>query len=82
MQGAVSGYIWVQNDGRYRFAEFGKNRDYWESRLRAAAYLLCLQRAVRTRACQRSVDRPHAVVSSRSRDSWTMVVTPTSGWAG
>lgn len=38
MQGAVSGYIWVQNDGRYRFAEFGMNRDYWKSRLRAAAY--------------------------------------------
>ena len=38
MQGAVSGYIWVQNDGRYRFAQFGKNRDYWESRLRATAF--------------------------------------------
>jgi hypothetical protein len=38
MQGAVSGFIWVQNDGRYRYAEFGKNRDYWNSRLRAAAY--------------------------------------------
>ena len=38
MQGAVSGYIWVQNDLRYRFAEFGANREYWRSRLRAVAY--------------------------------------------
>ncbi|HKD10197.1 MAG TPA: hypothetical protein VKB79_30085 [Bryobacteraceae bacterium] len=38
MQGAVSGYIWVQNDTRYRSIEFGKNRAYWKSRLRAAAF--------------------------------------------
>jgi len=38
MQGAVSGYIWVQNDTRYRSVEFGKNRAYWRSRLRAAAF--------------------------------------------
>jgi hypothetical protein len=38
MQGSVSGYIWVQNDSRYRDAEIGKNRHYWKSRLRAAAF--------------------------------------------
>lgn len=38
MQGSVAGYIWVQNDPRYRQVEFGKNRDYWKSRLRAAAF--------------------------------------------
>ncbi len=38
MQGAVSGYIWVHNDRQYRLAEFGRNRTYWKSRLRAAAY--------------------------------------------
>ena len=38
MQGAVSGYIWVQNDRRFRRAEFGRNRYYWKSRLRAAGY--------------------------------------------
>src|SRR5574337_1284740 len=38
MQGAVSGYIWVHNDRQYRLAEFGRNRFYWKSRLRAAAY--------------------------------------------
>ena len=38
MQGAVSGYIWVHNDREYRRAEFGRNRYYWKSRLRAAGY--------------------------------------------
>jgi hypothetical protein len=38
MQGAVSGYIWIQNDLRYRDAEIGKNRQYWKGRLRAAAF--------------------------------------------
>jgi hypothetical protein len=38
MQGAVSGFIWIQNDRRYRDVEFGKNRDYWKSRLRAGAF--------------------------------------------
>ncbi len=38
MEGAVSGYIWVQNDRQYRSAEFGKDRRYWKSRLRAAAF--------------------------------------------
>ncbi|MEO8657169.1 MAG: hypothetical protein ABI693_01795 [Bryobacteraceae bacterium] len=38
MQGALAGYLWVQNDGRYRRSEFGRNREYWKSRLRAAAF--------------------------------------------
>ncbi len=38
VQGAVSGYIWIQNDRRYSNAQFGRNRDYWRSRLRAAAF--------------------------------------------
>jgi hypothetical protein len=38
MQGAVSGYIWVENDRRFRSAQFGRNRLYWNSRLRAAAF--------------------------------------------
>ena len=38
MQGAVAGYIWVQNDTQYRKAQFGANRKYWKSRLRAAAF--------------------------------------------
>jgi len=35
IQGAVSGYIWIHNDPRYRYVEFGKDPDYWKSRLRA-----------------------------------------------
>jgi hypothetical protein len=38
MQGAVSAYIWNQNDGKYRRAEFGRNSAYWKSRLRATAF--------------------------------------------
>lgn len=38
MQGAVTGYIWVQNDPKYQMTEFGKNRAYWKSRLRATAF--------------------------------------------
>src|SRR5215471_16883254 len=38
MQGSVSGFIWIQNDLRYRNVEIGRNRQYWKSRLRAAAF--------------------------------------------
>jgi hypothetical protein len=38
IEGAVSGYIWIHNDPRYRLVQFGANRDYWMSRLRAYAY--------------------------------------------
>lgn len=38
MQGSVSGFIWVQNDPKYRNAEFGKNAHYWKSRMRATAF--------------------------------------------
>src|SRR6266550_1466067 len=38
IQGAVSDYLWIHNDLRYRNVEFGKSRGYWMSRLRAYAY--------------------------------------------
>ena len=38
MQGAVTGFLFVENDRKYRMVEFGRNRWYWKSRLRAAAY--------------------------------------------
>jgi hypothetical protein len=38
IQGATSGYMWVHHDPKYRVVEFGKNRDYWMSRLRAYAW--------------------------------------------
>ena len=38
MQGAVSGFLWAQNDRDYRAAEFGKSPLYWKSRMRAAAF--------------------------------------------
>lgn len=38
MQGAVASFIWTNNDGLYAGAEFGRNRRYWKSRLRATAF--------------------------------------------
>lgn len=38
MQGAIASYIWAQNDGTYRYAEFGRNRDYWKSRFRSLGF--------------------------------------------
>ena len=38
MQGAVTGYLWTQNDRGYRDIQFGKNRRYWKGKLRGAAY--------------------------------------------
>lgn len=37
-QGAVHGYIQIQNDSRSQRLEFGVNRSYWTSRLRAMAF--------------------------------------------
>jgi hypothetical protein len=38
IQGAVTGFIWIQNDRKYRDVEIGRDRRYWKSRLRAAAF--------------------------------------------
>jgi len=38
MQGAVTGYIWTQNDRGYRDIQFGQNRRYWKGKLRGAAF--------------------------------------------
>lgn len=38
MEGGVAGFIFAQNDRAYRFVEFGSSREYWRSRLRAAAF--------------------------------------------
>jgi hypothetical protein len=45
MQGAVSGFIWIQNDLRYRDVEIGRNPDYWKGRLRAAAFAFAYSEA-------------------------------------
>ncbi len=38
MQGAVSEYLWTQNDRGYRDIQFGHNRRYWKGKLRGTAY--------------------------------------------
>jgi hypothetical protein len=40
MQGATAGFIWAQNDRQFRTVEFGRNRRYWKSRMRATAFSL------------------------------------------
>ena len=37
MEGAVAGRIFQLNDPRFRRARFGRDRDYWKGKLRAAA---------------------------------------------
>lgn len=38
MEGAITGYIQVQNDPRGMYQEFGRARGYWTSRLKAMAW--------------------------------------------
>lgn len=38
IQGAVTGFIEIHNDPRYRSAEFGRSSRYWKSRAFSAAY--------------------------------------------
>lgn len=38
MQGAAAGYIYIQNDPRGRQQEFGRSKEYWHSRLKAAGW--------------------------------------------
>lgn len=38
MMGAITNSIWIQNDPKGMTLEFGSNREYWHSRLRAAAW--------------------------------------------
>jgi hypothetical protein len=38
MQGAVAGRLFQLNDPSYNRAEFGRGRDYWKGKLRAAAF--------------------------------------------
>ncbi len=38
MRGAVAGYIQIQNSSQGQAVEFGRSRQYWESRLKAFAW--------------------------------------------
>ena len=70
MQGAVAGFLFAQNDRKYRFVEFGKNRWYWKSRLRATAYSWAYSEQFEigplSEAALGTPRRPF-----RSRDLWT-----------
>jgi hypothetical protein len=38
MQGAVSGYIWANNDRAYKDVYFGRDKRYWKQKLRGVAF--------------------------------------------
>jgi hypothetical protein len=38
IMGGITNYLWIQNDPKGMTVEFGNNRTYWRSRLRAMAY--------------------------------------------
>ena len=38
MQGSVAGFLWQQNDRRYRDVEFGRDPAYWKAKLRSTAF--------------------------------------------
>lgn len=46
MQGSINGFIFVQNDRKYRCAEFGRNREYWKSRARATLFAFAASEAL------------------------------------
>ena len=38
MMGSITNYLWIQNDPKGMTLEFGNNKQYWKSRLRAMAF--------------------------------------------
>lgn len=38
MEGAVTGYLFIQNDPKSQKLQFGRNRDYWRGRAKATAF--------------------------------------------
>ncbi len=38
LQGSAAGYVWANNDRKYFDVEFGKDTNYWKSRLRSTAW--------------------------------------------
>jgi hypothetical protein len=78
MMGASSGWIYVQNDPRARRQQFGWTRDYWSSRLRAAAW------ATAYSAIFELGPASEASIGNRGKARWNaglvdLVITPTLG---
>jgi hypothetical protein len=38
MMGSITNYMWIQNDPKGMTVDFGNNREYWKSRMRALAF--------------------------------------------
>ena len=81
IQGAIAGDIWIHNDLRFRNAEFGRNRQYWTSRLRAMAFAWAYSEQFKS---DRSVKLPSVTFSPTflSRDLSITSLRRPLGWAG
>jgi len=83
MQGAVTGYIQIQNDPRGRLQEFGKNKGYWKSRTKAflwaAAYSTFYELSPIGDAGIGNVGHP--VKDPGKKGYVDLVITPTLGLA-
>ena len=78
MMGASSGWIYVHNDPRARRQQFGLTKDYWSSRLRAAAWSTAYSAIFELGPVS------EASIGNRGKERWSaglvdLVITPTLG---
>lgn len=80
MQGAFTGFIYVQNDPKARKARFGASKDYWMTRLKALAWTTAWSTQFEIGLISQS---SIGNVGLTGKQGWVdMVVTPTvgTGW--
>lgn len=81
-EGAVAGFIEVQNDPGYRRAEFGRSEAYWRSRFRAMAFAAAFSTQFEigplSEASIGNVGKPHR--PSSGSGACDLVVTPVAGF--
>ncbi len=79
IQGAISGYIWLQNDPRYRSAEIGRNSRYWKGRLRAMLFAAAYSEAFEIGPLSEASIGHVQAYSDREAGLVDHVITPTVG---
>lgn len=81
-EGAVAGFIEVQNDPGHRRAEFGRSEAYWKSRFRAMAFAAAFSTQFEigplSEASIGNVGKPHS--PSSGSGTCDLVVTPIAGF--
>jgi hypothetical protein len=80
LMGAVSNYIWINNDPEYQLVEFGTSRRYWMSRLRSAAFGFVFSTVFEIGpASEASIGNVQSKYPAQGFVDW--VITPTLGFA-